>query len=77
MINDWRLTNQQDYLESQTLTLKKHDPMIHDHCEFCLETFGNAGLDTGYCSDDGYYWVCEQCFEDFKDYFGWCKDKPR
>jgi len=24
-----------------------------------------------YTAEDGAYWVCETCFEDFKDKFGW------
>lgn len=45
----------------------------HDHCEFCWAKFTESGgpdsLHDGYTTDDGYRWICSQCFEDFKDQF--------
>jgi hypothetical protein len=55
----------------------------HDHCEFCWETFESpaaiAGgresdaISEGYATvdDDRPGWICDRCFEDFKDEFGW------
>jgi len=28
-------------------------------------------LHAGYTTEDKYRWVCDQCFEDFKDRFQW------
>ena len=47
----------------------------HDHCEFCWakfmdEDFPNV-LREGYCTEDEYRWICEQCFTDFREQFGW------
>jgi hypothetical protein len=55
----------------------------HDHCEFCLVTFDEPAVAKS-CTDrrvvtEGYLvvgsgvesqkWICEECFEDFKDEF--------
>ena len=57
----------------------------HDHCSFCHEPFAeeaseadrpdahHEGFSTpGPPSDpkDDYYWVCQQCFADFREYLG-------
>ncbi|MCR4831838.1 MAG: hypothetical protein K5883_10355 [Pseudobutyrivibrio sp.] len=74
---DWRLTNQTDYLSGKALLHKKYkdrnSKTDHDHCEFCLEKFGDSDFDLkeGYCSEDEYYWICPQCFNDFKEIFHW------
>lgn len=28
-------------------------------------------LQIGYCTGDCYYWICEECYEDFKNLFKW------
>lgn len=45
----------------------------HDHCEFCGTKLsaGEGDLHEGYVTQDGYHWVCENCFEDFRDEFEW------
>ncbi len=48
----------------------------HDHCEFCWAKFAEEilipdSLHEGYATADNYRWICEACFEDFKDQFGW------
>ena len=76
---DWRLTNQEDYLQGVTLYWKKYKPYRdtwdHDHCSFCWVAFGLEGggdaLAEGYATEDDYHWICEKCFEDFKDMFHW------
>ena len=75
--NDWRLTNQENYLKNKLLRPKYYKDRItntdHDHCEFCMEKFGEglSELNFGYCSEDDYYWICVECYKDFKDRFGW------
>jgi hypothetical protein len=75
--NDWRLTNQEIYLKNVQLIFKNYKDRIsntdHDHCEFCLEKFSEdkADLNFGYCTEDGYYWICSDCYNDFHDLFGW------
>ncbi len=79
--DDWRLTGQEKYLKGVILIHQKYrqnpdnPEWDHDHCSFCWATFmvgGESGsLEEGYSTEDEYYWVCPQCFEDFKEAFGW------
>lgn len=75
--NDWRLTNQENYLKNKLLLSKNYKDRItntdHDHCEFCLEKFSEdiSDLNFGYCTEDNYYWICIECYNDFKNMFGW------
>ncbi len=60
-------------------------PWDHDHCEFCGSKFEETAraaerlpadpsiLTEGYVTVDPEVdeWVCERCFEDFKDEFNW------
>jgi hypothetical protein len=74
--NDWRITNQANYLTGAVFEKRiwhtKHPHWDHDHCEFCAEKFSERqdDLHEGYCTLDGKHWVCPACFEDFKDMFG-------
>jgi hypothetical protein len=72
--NDWRLTNQMNYLNKKQLL---HIPYQiyregwdHDHCDFCHETI-DLNTKMAYCTTDQYHWICESCFEDFKTMFQW------
>ena len=44
---------------------------FHEHCEFCMEkvTMDNEG--EFYCTTDMEHWICSECFNDFKEPFGW------
>ena len=75
---DWRLNDQMDYLDGEKLernTFKATETNDHDHCCFCWKTFSEFPEDThiGYCTDDRYCWVCEECYDDYKFIFGWEK----
>jgi len=71
--NDWRLRNQEDYLMNAQLVKKEYTAPSanwnHDHCEFCWATFSeNEGdLHEGFCTLDKKNWICEQCYQDFKE----------
>ncbi len=71
--NDWRITNQANYLKGKKLlhTYYKvtNDNWEHEHCEFCWDKLTDNDL--AFCTLDKYYWICEKCFEDFKDTFEW------
>lgn len=75
--NDWRLTGQEDYLHGKILYYRKwkasSDKWDHDHCEFCWEKFSSfdGTLHEGYTTEDNYYWICSDCFRDFKTMFEW------
>lgn len=76
-MNDWRLTNQAEYLFGKELKYQRYRPQSkdwdHDHCEFCGVKFSEFedDLHTGYTANNGYYWICEKCFNDFKVQFHW------
>lgn len=74
--NDWRLLNQEDYLMNAKLIkseyMKPSEKWDHDHCAFCWDKFSESDgdLHEGYCTTDKKYWICTECFEDFKKKFG-------
>ena len=76
---DWRLTNQESYLKGAPLVWQRYAPARpdndHDHCEFCWAKFMASPdpdvLTEGYCTQDRERWVCQECFDDFVDLFGW------
>lgn len=74
---DWRITNQMGYLKNACLRklpyALRNTKADHDHCEFCMDKFSDSDgdLHLGYCTLDGYYWICEECCRDFKEMFGW------
>ncbi len=76
-MGDWRLTNQEKYLKGVKLIKKRYIDRStktgHDHCEFCLERFGDSENDIreGYCTEDDYHWICDTCYGDFKEQFRW------
>ncbi len=75
MSDDWRLTNQEAYLQNAVLIKAEYtawsDKWEHDHCEFCWAKFSkrDGDLHEGYCTKDRYRWICPACFEDFKARF--------
>lgn len=77
--NDWRLKRQRKYLEGVTLRWRQFQAFRpdsdSDHCEFCWAKFHTLPrpdvLNEGYASDDNYYWICKNCFDDFQDLFHW------
>lgn len=66
---DWRLTNQKNYLDSVKLDKKEYRLDVHNHCDFCWYEFRKG--DRGYTTSDEYHWICEKCFIDFRDEFNW------
>lgn len=76
---DWRLTNQEQYLQGAVLTWRQYAPANpendHDHCEFCFAKFMRVSepnaLHEGYSTPDRYRWICKPCFDDFVDLFAW------
>ncbi|MGN6400204.1 MAG: hypothetical protein ACTHMD_07120 [Flavisolibacter sp.] len=77
-LNDWRLQGQEKYLKGETLFYKNYVERTtktdHDHCEFCFAKFSDSIADAvkvGYTTADDYRWICQQCFDDFKEMFNW------
>jgi len=73
--NDWRLMGQERYLKNAQLRKEAYAPSTrtsdHDHCVFCTDKFSNLEgyLHMGYYAPKGDHWICEQCYQDFKDTF--------
>ena len=79
--SDWRLTTQENFLKGVTLVHRSYcryppdTTSDHDHCELCwakfmVEDYPDV-LHQGCATTDDYHWICEKCFDDFKDLFGW------
>jgi hypothetical protein len=43
----------------------------HAHCDFCTRTITTQKREECYCTRDYKYWVCKDCFNDFKEKFKW------
>ncbi|HUP38532.1 MAG TPA: hypothetical protein VM115_00320 [Vicinamibacterales bacterium] len=79
--DDWRLTGQEAYLTGVTLSRQRwQQPRAdwdHDHCEFCWAKFMLGSnpeeeyLHEGWTTEDRYRWICDDCFRDFRQRFGW------
>ena len=75
--DDWRRQGQERYLSGVKLVARAYRPYRpgweHDHCEFCGAKFSchEGDRKSGYSTEDGYHWVCAECFADFRDEFGW------
>ena len=75
--DDWRLNGLETYMQGVPLVYqpwKPADPRNdHDHCVFCWAKFAKyAGcLHEGYATEDREYWLCNECFHDFKERFKW------
>lgn len=72
--NDWRITNQMNYLFKKALEKGPYKPYRegwdHEHCEFCSEKI-DSSTGEAYFTEDKNNWICKDCFEDFKDMFQW------
>ena len=74
---DWRLQGQENFLMGAALSRRKYAKYRpgweHDHCEFCNRKFSEqlGDIMEGYATVDGYHWVCDECFAEFKDRFRW------
>ena len=73
--DDWRFQGQDEYLLNVILThcIYDGDFLDHEHCDFCSEKFSirEEDLHKGYCTQDKRHWICQKCFHDFKEMFGW------
>lgn len=77
---DWRLTGQEEYLDSAELISvspkeyidkKAGNDTLHEHCEFCMSTVCFNSNTKWYTTKDHYRWICQDCYNDFKDRFCW------
>jgi hypothetical protein len=48
---------------------EEHRTFIEEHPD--IRTAGYSTLGTGPEGDDSYRWICEDCFNDFREQFAW------
>jgi hypothetical protein len=68
---DWRLMGQIRYLFKRDFFYayyEKDEDWDHHHCAFCTKRIDDQEKKF-YCTNDQYYWLCEKCYNDFKDMF--------
>jgi len=72
---DPRITDQMDYLMDVPLRHRRwfqpQENWDHDHCEFCWKTLDASTEEPAYCTEDCDSWICPDCYNDFKEAFGW------
>ena len=69
---DSRLNGQEKYLINAHLIQNscQEEPSKQKYCEFCMKKMVfNSEYEKCYATKDRKYWICEKCFEDFKDMF--------
>ncbi len=79
--SDRRLRGQEAYLAGAVLVRRPYRRYVantdwdHDHCAFCWAKFMVEDhpdmLDEGYATLDDYHWICDRCFQDFREQFRW------
>ncbi len=75
--DDWRIMNQEVYLLNKKLEHRRFDRALcveeHDQCDFCWALFDKDKENPSYAyySPDEKVWVCEECYNDFKEHFNW------
>ena len=61
-----------NHMRKKFLRFQKYAGSSHAHCEFCWARFSEDMADDlrkGYVTQDGYHWVCEECFRLFRSEF--------
>lgn len=76
-MDDWRLEFGDFLLPMNIRMAKKVITYDHEHCCFCWDKMSNEGdaLRYGYCDLNEKYWVCETCYNDFKDISNWIREE--
>ena len=66
-----------NYLHSRRLQLKDfaNSDDQHRHCDLCKSRFSNTpNQGSGYYQNSSKIWICETCYNDFKELFKWGVD---
>ena len=61
-----KFPSKREYLDGEKVQL-----FWHEHCDFCWEKAMTDMECEFYCTKDMQHWICKNCFEDFKEKFGW------
>ena len=82
MKEDWRLNGQERYLFGENLfcitsAVFRISGFDHMHCDFCWAKISpfSEDLHEGYATFDYRHFVCEECFNDFREQFQWTLDE--
>jgi len=86
--DDWRLAFLKGYPTGITFYRIAYKQLSkqwdHDHCMTCWAKFTEDDrpedphqiIHRGYTTDEGPWWICDTCFQDFKEMFGW-RESPK
>ena len=81
--DDWRIMNQEIYLQNKQLQHRRFDRSLcvdeHEQCDFCWALFDKDKDNPlyAYYVPDEKVWICEKCYNDFKDYFVWTVEEDK
>ena len=56
-------------VEKEPIPIEEAALYWHEHCVFCWEKAMTNIEGEFYCTKDMYYWICADCFHDFKEKF--------
>ena len=73
--DDPRIMNQKKYMYGAHIERKRFEKSgnwDHEHCAFCFLKI--LPVDEAYCTSDGKHWMCEECYNDFKEDFHFKND---
>lgn len=70
-----------EYLCGIDLAFKQFIPAAdkdHEHCNLCSAKFSAAEIDLhyGYTAKDNTIWICQECYDYYKDWYKWNVHKP-
>lgn len=79
MAKEWYMQEyeEREYLHNKKLEHKEYDGPFclddHEHCALCWQKISKYPEDdhSGYYEKDSRDWICEDCFDKFKELFGW------
>ena len=76
--DDWRWTGKQSYLQGLSFEFGPYHRYSrtwdHDHCELCFAKFSEDAAESlhhGFHAEHEGRWVCDVCFDDFRERFAW------
>lgn len=74
---DWRIMGQEGYLKDKKLQHRKFSQAMrtkdNDQCDFCYSFLdrNHQGASYAYFEPITRSWICERCYQDFKEHFNW------
>ena len=81
--DDWRIQGQEGYLLDKYLQHRRFDRKLcvadFDQCDFCWDCFDEDRENPlfAYFEPEKKVWICEKCFNDFKEFFRWTVEEVK